>query len=213
MLLQGNTDQIQLHYPAFSDLMRGLEIRRGKNTPEIGRVPSNNYLFVPGDITAVNSGTDDGVPSGDKWWLLQVNKPHESNRDRPRCHVFGYWLNEQAASKESILGKHFSLLPNPVKIYFGSIIKDNKISVVVPVEELSSGWQSGNVLFTFTNEYCTKLNELSFNYRGELDIAQSNVEESDLDSESEDDSVQQSVIHEMELTAMEQRRRVVRNVS
>ena len=33
-----------------------------------------------------------------------------------------------------------------------------------------------------------------------------------MDSESEDDSVQQSVIHEMELTAMEQRRRVVRNV-
>ena len=86
-------------------------------------------------------------------------------------------------------------MPNPVKIYFGSIIKDNKISVVVPVEELSSGWQSGNVLFTFTNEYCTTLDELSFNYRSELDIAQSNVEESDVDSESEDDSVQQSVIH------------------
>lgn len=150
LLLQGNTDQIQLHYPAFSELMRALEIRRGDNTPEIGRVPSNNYLFVPGDIVAVNHGTDDGVPSGDEWWL-QVNKPHESNRDRPGCHVFGFWLNEQAASKDSIPGKHFSLLPNPVKVYFGSIIKDNKIPVVVLVEELSSGWQSGNVLFTFTN--------------------------------------------------------------
>ena len=68
MLLQGNTDQIQLHYPAFSELMRALEIRRGDNTLEIGRVPSNNYLFVPGDIVAVNPGTDDGVPSGDEWW-------------------------------------------------------------------------------------------------------------------------------------------------
>lgn len=149
LLLQGNTDQIQLHYPAFSELMRALEIRRGDNTLEIGRVPSNNYLFVPGDIVAVNPGTDDGVPSGDEWWVLQVNKPHESNRDRAGCHVF--WLNEQAASKDSIPGKHFSLLPNPVKVYFGSIIKDNKIPVVVLVEELSSGWQSGNVLFTFTN--------------------------------------------------------------
>ena len=63
--------------------MRGLEIRREENTLEIGRVPSNNYLFVPGDIVAINPGTDDGVPSGDKWRLLQVNKPHESNRDRP----------------------------------------------------------------------------------------------------------------------------------
>lgn len=141
VLLQGNTDQIQLHYPAFSDLMRGLEIRRGENTPEIGRVPSNNYLFVPGDITAVNPGTDNGVPIDDKWWLLQVNEPHESNRDRPGCHVFGFWLNEQAASKESILGKHFSLLPNPVKIYFGSIIKDNKISVVVLVEFRLAKWK------------------------------------------------------------------------
>lgn len=33
-----------------------------------------------------------------------------------------------------------------------------------------------------------------------------------MDSESEDDSVQQSLIHEMDLAAMEQRRRVVRNV-
>ena len=56
VLLQGNTDQIQLHYPAFSELMRGLEIRRGESTPDIGRVPSNNYLFVPGDIVAVNPG-------------------------------------------------------------------------------------------------------------------------------------------------------------
>lgn len=50
--------------------MRGLEIRRGENTLEIGHVPSNNYLFVPGDIVAINPGTDDGVPSGDKWRLL-----------------------------------------------------------------------------------------------------------------------------------------------
>lgn len=53
--------------------MRELEIRRGENTTEIGYAPSSDYLFGPGDIVAVNPGTDDGIPSGDKWWLLQVN--------------------------------------------------------------------------------------------------------------------------------------------
>ena len=72
MLLQGNADQIELHYPAFADLMKGLEVRRGENTPEMGRVPSKNYFFLPLDIVALNPGTDNGIPSGDKWWLLQV---------------------------------------------------------------------------------------------------------------------------------------------
>ena len=74
MLLQGNADQIELRYPAFADLMKGLEVRRGENTPEMGRVPSNNYFFLPLDIVAVNPGTDNGIPSGDKWWLLQVKQ-------------------------------------------------------------------------------------------------------------------------------------------
>ena len=175
-----------------------------------GRVPSNNYLFVPGDIVAVNPGTDNGIPSVDKWWLLQVNKPHESTRDRSG---FGFWLNEQAI-EESTPGRHFTLLPNPVMVYFASIIKDNKIPVVVPVEELSSGWQNRHVFYTFTNEYCNHLDELSDALRRELHIAESNVGESDVDSEcdDDDDGVQQIVIHEVELTALEHRRRVVRNV-
>ena len=132
--------------------MRDLEIRRGENTPEVGRVRSSNYLFVPGDIVAVNPGTDNGIPSGDKWWLFQVNKAHESSRNRSGCHVFGFWLNEQEeqSNDESQSGKHFSLLSNPVKVYYGCIIKDNKIPVVLPVEKLSSGWQNGHVMYTFT---------------------------------------------------------------
>ena len=75
--------------------MRDLEIRRGENTPEVGRVRSSSYLFVPGDIMAVNPGTDNDIPRGDKWWLFQVNKAHESSTNRSGCHVFGFWLNEQ----------------------------------------------------------------------------------------------------------------------
>ena len=70
MLLHGSWDGCQLRFPAFDELMRALEIRRGENTTEIGRVPSTDYLFVPGDIAAVNPGTDNGIPSADKWWPL-----------------------------------------------------------------------------------------------------------------------------------------------
>lgn len=107
---------------------------------EIGCVFFNNYLFVLGDIVVVNFGIDDGVFSSDKWWFFQVNKLYELNRDRFGCYVFGFWLNEQVVSKEFFFGRYFLLLFNFVKIYFGSIIKDNKILVVVLVEELSLDW-------------------------------------------------------------------------
>lgn len=126
------------------------------------------------------------------------------------CHAFGFWLDEQA-TEESTIGKHFALLPNPVKVYFGSIIKDNKIPLVVPVEELSSGWQNGHVLFTFTNEHCDKLDELSDDFRKELNIAESYAEESGMESESNDDGDQQPDIPEVEITAMEHRGRVMTN--
>ena len=90
MLLQSSADQCQLNFPAFDHLMRELEFRKGENTPEIGHVPSNNYFFVLGDIVAVTPGTDNGIPSGDKWLPHQVNKAHESSRNRSGCHVFGF---------------------------------------------------------------------------------------------------------------------------
>ena len=59
------------------------------------------------------------------------------------------------------------------------------------------------MLFTFTNEYCDKLDELSDPFRRELNIAESDAEESDMESESNDDGDQQPEIHEVEITAME----------
>ena len=93
----------------------------------------------------------------------------------------------------------------------GIIIKDNKILLVVPVEELSSGWQNGHELFTFTNECRDKLDELSDAFRKELNIAESDAEESDMEPESNDGGDQQPDIHEVKITAMEHRGRVMRN--
>ena len=99
-----------------------------------------------------------------------------------------------------------------MKVYFGSIIKDNKIPEIVPVEELNSNWQNGHVVNTFTNEYCNKLDDLSNAFRRELNLVESGVEESDVDSDSDDDGGQQRDVHEVELTAIQHRRRVVRNI-
>ena len=111
---------------------------------------------------------------------------------------------------ESTSEKHFSLLSNPVKVYYSSVIKDRKIPVVFLVEALSSGWQNGHVTYTFTSQYSSKPDDLSDAFRGELNLVDSNAEESDTDSDS-DDGGQQS---EVELTALAllHRRRVVRNV-
>ncbi|XP_048577005.1 uncharacterized protein LOC116614083 [Nematostella vectensis] len=95
MLLQDVTNN-RSHYPAFDQLMSELQVQRDENrVQEHGRVQSDNYLFVPGDIVAINPGTDNGIPSADKWWLLQANKGHPSNKTGSGCHVFGFWLEEQ----------------------------------------------------------------------------------------------------------------------
>lgn len=208
-ILQDSDSEYQHYFPAFEQLMRDLQIQRGDtNASAAGRVQSDDYLFVPGDIIAVNPGTDNGIPSGDKWWLLQVNKPHPSTRNRPGCHVFGFWLDEQEIEDDSIPGRHFALLSSPVKVYYGSVIKDDKTPLVIPVEVLSSGWQNGHVTYAFTEEYCLKLTEMSDAYQRHLAGL---TEETNDDSEPDDESEQQPDIHEMELTTMRHRRRVVRN--
>ena len=82
----------------------------------------------------------------------------------------------------------------------------------MPIEELNSGWQNGHVVYTFTVDYCNKLDELSDAFRRELNLVESDVGGSDVDSESNDDGEEQTDVHEVEVTTMQHRRRVARNV-
>ena len=61
----------------------------------------------------------------------------------------------------------------------------------MPVEELSSVWQNGHVVYTFTNEYCNKLDELCNVFGEELNLVESGLGESDMHSDSDDDGGQQ----------------------
>ena len=57
---------------------------------------NEDYNLIPGDIVAVNPGTEDGIPSGDKWWLLQVSRGLPKDKTSNGCHVSGlkcYLLN------------------------------------------------------------------------------------------------------------------------
>ena len=92
--------------------------------------------------------------------------------------------------------------------YYRSIIKDNNTPLVIPVEELNSGWQSGHVMYAFTDEYCLRLDEMPDAYQRHLIGL---TEETSEDSESDDEHEQQTEVHEVELTAMQHRKRVVRN--
>ena len=67
-------------------------------------------------------------------------------------------------------------------------------------------------MYTFTHQYCNKLDVLFDAFQKEFNLAETCEEESNLDSESEETGGQQFDIHQEEHTAMQRRRRVVRNV-
>jgi len=116
--------------------------------------------------------------------------------------VFGFYLNELATEEHSVPGRQYVLLSQPVKVYYGSIIKtEDCIPMVIPVGEFTSGWKSGHVSYVFSEEHCLKLDSMSHAHRSNLTAF---LEESyDLgDSEPEDESGQ-TEIHEVELTAMQ----------
>ena len=142
-------DTTEQHYPSFVELMRSLEVQRVNSGIMLDEPRPDEYIFLTGDIVVVNPGVDNGVPSGDKWWLLQINRAHPSSKNKCACNVFGFWLEQQQISQrieEAGSGMHFRLTSEPVKIYYGSIVKEKDLPTVIPVEKLSSDWRNDSVL-------------------------------------------------------------------
>ncbi|XP_031554526.1 uncharacterized protein LOC116291495, partial [Actinia tenebrosa] len=184
-------ESYESHYPAFQQLMGDLEVQRNGNFElQQERIQSSEYLLLPGDIAAINPGSNNGIPSADKWWLLQVNKAHPADRTASGYHVFGFWLNEEPATNDnSVEGRNFHLLTPSVKVYYGSIIKDieNKLPVVVPVEQLNAGWNNNSVSYVFTDEYCSKLDLISDKFRQDLELPESSNESADEETDEENE--------------------------
>ena len=161
---------------------------------------------------AVNPGVNEGLPSGDKWWLLQINKPHESSKNGSGCHVFGFWLDEEGSEEDNC--RYFHLLSTSVKVYFGSIIKNFGTPVLIPVGEIVSGWRNGRISYAFTVEYCMKLANLSNVHRAAIE-GNSVLDDSESDSqESEtlEDHTEEvdDVAHDLAMVTFTDRRRAVR---
>ena len=143
-LLEDGND-VSRHYPDFEKLMKELEVRRGESASTDRRIDSGDYLFVHGDIVIVNPGVNDEIPSADEWWLLQVNKAHHSNKSGNACIVYGFWLDEQLQSKDNC--RVFSLMSIPVKVYFGSIIKNAGTPLLIPANDRMARWKSKLCIF------------------------------------------------------------------
>lgn len=60
-----------VYYPSFQQLMS--EISTSDKVPTKTGV-DEDYHLIPGDIMAVNPETEDGILSGDTWWLPQVSR-------------------------------------------------------------------------------------------------------------------------------------------
>ena len=208
-LLEDGND-VSRHYPDFEKLMNDLTVRRGGCRSTDRRVDSGDYLLVPGDILIVNPGVNNNIPSADKWWLLQVNKAHHSSKTGSACLVYGFWLDEQLRRQDDQDCRVFSLQSNPVKIYFGSIIKNAGTSLVIPASEITTGWRDGRVSYAFSNAYCARLDYLSDQHPLSLESNVSDTEESDSATEDESEDGENAEDHDVELTLLA-RKRVIRN--
>ena len=214
-LFQDDNEEIIRPYPDFQQQLDAIQIRRGEIITAVDRrVEGNKYVFLPGDIVVVNPGVDEEIPSSDKWWLLQINKLHEASKDGSGCHVFRFWLDEQGRSDRDC--RYFNLLPTPVKVYFGSIVKNGGTPVMIPASEIVSGWRDGRVSYAFTMEYCMKLDELCDIHRTVIEgFSEMDDSESESDEERSDPVDNQSenvdnVAHDIALASITNKRRAVR---
>ena len=103
------------------------------------------------------------------------------------------------------------MLPAPVKVYYGRVIKEGKVPSVIPVEDLTSGWQQGQVFYAFSKEFRLKLDEMSSACKRHLAGLAEDPNEPVLEPEPEDDCEQQPDVPEVEPLAMQHRRRILRN--
>lgn len=132
--------------------------------------PSNANLIyypshlIPGDIMAVNPGTEDGILSGDTWWLPQVSRGLPTSKTSNGCHVPGFWLEMVPSSQQPVHGCALRLQRGNTTIYYGSVTKSCSKPTVTPVEPFNTGWKHGSVVYKWSDEYVQHLCKVSDNF-------------------------------------------------
>ena len=120
---------------------------------------SQLYRFVPGDILAVVGADDD---NGEQWWLLQVSRAFPLSKNGARCHVYESWLDK--SNEEN--GLPMYTLPAGSQeqcIMYCNIWHDSDGDcVVIPQDNLQSGWVNHCVKYTLTSALLEKLDSASY---------------------------------------------------
>lgn len=150
------------YYPSFQQLMS--ELSTSDNVPTTTGL-NEDYHLIPGDIVAVNPGTEDGIPSGDKWWLLQVSRGLPTSKTSNGCHVSGFWLEMLPSPQQPDHSCALRLQRGNIRIYYGSIIKTCGKPTVIPVEQLNTGWEHGSVVYKLSDDYVRHLDKVSEEFR------------------------------------------------
>ena len=208
------SDSNERYFPSFQQLMNELnESSHNRDeiiqNPEIGR--NGEYILIPGDIVAVNPGVEDGIPSGDKWWLLQVNKALPSAKTASGCHVSGFWLETLPRSQQPEEGRAFKLRRGNAKTYYGSLIKTCGKPKVIPVEQLNAGWQNGAVTYKLTEDFVCGLDQTSDEHRATY-LQGLQLDDSDDNSVSEENEITSELSHHVQEEVLcSTRKRIIRN--
>ena len=104
-------------------------------------------------------------------------------------------------------------MSNPVKIYFGSIIKNCGTPLFISATEITTGWRNGHVSCAFSNKYFATLDQLSNEHR--LSLERNIHEQEEYVSANEDEGEvgednNDSEYHEVELSLLS-RKRIIRS--
>jgi hypothetical protein len=202
-------DENMRHYPSYRELMEQLSLGDSQQTQVNAHNHSASYNLIPGDIVAVNPGTDNGIPSGDKWWLIQINRSVSAEKNSPGCRVSGFWLELLPVENQPENGCSLRLQKGVANIYYGSLIKENGKPVVIPVEQLNTGWQEGSVVYNISETFVNRLDAVSNKFRSSLNSSTPEKSSSESSSESE---TEVSVVHDIEPEILLNRRsRIIRN--
>ena len=90
------------------------------------------------------------------------------------------------------------------------MIKENGKPVVIPVEQLNTGWQEGSVVYNISETFVNRLDAVSNKFRSSLNS--STPEKSSSESSSESETEEVSVVHDIEPEILLNRRsRIIRN--
>lgn len=189
------------------------ELGTSDNVPTTSGL-NEDYHLIPGDIVAVNPGTEDGIPSGDKWWLLQVSRGLPTSKTSNGCHVSGFWLEMLPSPQQADHGCALRLQRGNNKICYGSIIKTCGKPTLIPVEQLSTGWEHGSVVYKLSDDYVRHLDKVSEEFRKTVCVPDESASCEEGEDEDVDEAAARELTHLLEVQELQStRRRIIRDAS